>query len=188
MTMTSRTDCVVDAHGANVIIWHVNTGSDLGMPRMTGAWTITSDDQEIIQLLIERRRVLTTQDGHNALNAAGIGSHERIDVTATTTNLSTERDALQAMYDKHPKRKTLVAPDWPRLPSDIDSESVTVSPDCPTQRALSLARWLESVAASWDRIEAERLLRRYMPGVRRRRPTPLAVRPGTDQRHGGSEV
>lgn len=185
MTLTSRTDCVIDTHGGNIIIWHVNTGPDLGMPRMTGAWTIANGEQETIRLLVQDRRVLATHDGKNALDAAGIELPECIDITATVMNLSTERDALQAAYDKHPKRKTLVAPNWPNLPIGVDPESIPVSPVEPAQRALSLARWLEAVAASWDRIEAERLLRQYMPGVRHRRPTPLAVRLDAEQDTGG---
>lgn len=176
MTSPARTDCVVDAHGGEVLIWHVNTGPDLGMPRMAGAWMINVDDTAKVKLLVEQRRVLATDEGKAVLAAIGVSVHEYIDAQATVRHLAAERDNLQAIYEAHPNCEGLVSPRWPSLPTTADLHNPpAVASDSVTGRALHSARWLEQVAHAWDRIEAQRLLRKFMPGGPIRRPMPLAA-------------
>lgn len=178
MTSPARTECVVDARGDKVLVWHVNTGPDLGMPRMTGAWMVNVNDAEEVELLVERRRVLATDQGTAALAAIAVPIHEYIDPQATVRHLASERDDLQAAYEAHPNREGLVSPRWPSLPTVADLHGPpAVASHSPAGRVLHSARWLEQVAHTWDRIEAQRLLRKFMPGGPIRRPLPLAVHP-----------
>lgn len=170
-----RTDCVVDARFRQVIIWHVNTGLAVAMPRLTGAWVIGIHEVDKVKLLVEQRRVLSTRAGKETLCRIGIDIPDHIDPEATLSNIAAQRDELQALYEAL-QRDDLIAPHWPTLPERIDIQNPprANSPE-PTQVALALARWLERVADAWDRIEAQRVVRKYMPGGRLRRATPIAL-------------
>lgn len=171
-----RTDCVVDFHCGEFVIWHVNTGPEVGLSRLTGAWVLDVRSQETIGLLTRERRVLATPEAEQALSDIDIKIPEHIDRKATFCNLEVERDALQDMFDTHPNRKNLVEPDWPSLPTP-PTPGKTPSPDSErTGVALALAQWLVQVAVTWELIESQRLLRNWMPGGRNRRTTPIAVR------------
>jgi hypothetical protein len=83
---------------------------------------------------------------------------------------------LQTAYDAHPNRNNLVAPDWPALPRQLDALiPAGEAPEEPAAVTLRMARWLEQVATTWDKIERIRISRRYMPGERTRRQTPVAT-------------
>jgi hypothetical protein len=168
-------DCVIDAADDAVVMWHVNTGSDRAMSRMVGAWVVGVDDPSTIGALVGGRRVLATAEGEKALVGIGVSVRLHIDPVATIARISSECDALQAVYTAHPNSRTLVAPAWPTMPSVDGLHMETVPPDVPTNRALAMARWLERVAQCWDRVERERLARRYMPGGPGRRRTPVAT-------------
>lgn len=177
MTSTARTDCVVDARGEQVIIWHVETGPDLGLSRLTGAWVFGADEQDKIELLAADRRVLATPTGEEILDRLNLSILGHIDPDATVKNIKKARDELQVSYETHPKRKTLVAPDWPALPDTVDPQNPpSAMSDAPTQVALAIARWLAQVAIVWEQIEGERIVRKYIPGGRHRLPTPIAMR------------
>ncbi|NYH77715.1 hypothetical protein FHR84_001029 [Actinopolyspora biskrensis] len=172
-----RTCCVVDALEDKVILWHVHTGADLGMSRMTGAWTVATDDPDTVALLVTRRRALVTSRGVAELERLEVPVVEHIDPEGTLDNIELVRDELQSHYERHPNRRTLVAPSWPRLPEPIDvRRPPTVATEAPKGAALAVARWLAGVATTWERIESERLVRKYMPGGPERRVAPLAVR------------
>jgi hypothetical protein len=171
----ARSDCVVDAGGDAVVVWHVNTGPDLGTSRMAGAWVIDVERPATIEKLVARRRALVTADGEKALDVLGVSIHAYIDPAATISELKVECDKLQAVYDARPRRRGLVTLEWPLLPAAADLEPVVVERP-PRQRVLGLARWLEKVTDCWDGIEGQRVVRKYLPGGPHRRPTPLAVR------------
>jgi hypothetical protein len=172
----TRTDCVVDAWNEQVFIWHVQTGPDIGMSRLTGAWAVAIDEVGKVKLLVEKRRVLATSAGEKALDHICVAISQHIDPDATIKNLETAREELQAVYDAHPKRQSLVAPAWPLLPDPIDMHNPpTAATGERTSVALAVARWLERIAITWEKIEAERLARKYTPGDRTRRLTPIAV-------------
>ncbi|MBB5153705.1 hypothetical protein [Saccharopolyspora phatthalungensis] len=175
MSDPTRTDCVVDARGEKIIIWHVNTGPAVGLSRLTGAWTFGLDEVDKVKLLVAERRVLMTSAGQEALDQLSIAVPARIAPDVTLDSLRTQRDELQAAYDAQ-ERDDLVAPTWPSLPEPIDMRNPpsAISPE-PTQVALALARWLAQVAATWEKIEAQRVVRGYMPGGHKRRPTPIAI-------------
>jgi hypothetical protein len=98
------------------------------------------------------------------------------DTTAHIKSLETAREELQAGSDAHLKRQSLVAPAWPLLPDPIDMQNPpTAATGERTSVALAVARWLERIAITWEKIEAERVARKYMPGDRIRRLTPIAV-------------
>lgn len=172
-----RTDCVLDAQENEIIIWHVDTGAEFGLSRMAGAWVFGAAEQEIIASLVTDRRVLATSTGEHASAQLGISVSHFIEPPATVANLIAERDTLQAMYEAHPRMANLVAPNWPFVPPAVDPQDPPMA-EAPgrTRRALGLARWLETIAQTWDRIERERAMRSYMPSGSSRRPTPLATR------------
>lgn len=171
----TRADCVVDARDDAVIVWHVNTSPAPGLSRLTGAWTLDINEGCKIRLLVAERRVLSTSSGKEALGRLGITVPVLISAAATRARLLSERDELQTAYEAQ-GRKDLVAPTWPLLPAPIDMQNPpsAKSPE-PTQVALALARWLAQVATVWEQIEAQRVVRAYMPGGRERRPTPIVT-------------
>lgn len=177
LSAPDRTDCVVDAQNGKIVIWHVDTGPDHGMSRMAGAWVVGKDDGDKIDLLVAERRALMTEAGQEALAELCIELPGLIDPDSTLDNLQSVLSELQAVYDAHPKRAGLVAPEWPPLPEKTGVHDLSCGQSQkPTQMALGLARWLEQVATAWDRIESVRIARKYMPGGPARRCTPIAIR------------
>lgn len=174
-----RTDAVVDAQGEQVIVWHVQTGLDDGMSRLTGAWVVARAQTATIAALLERRRTLATQAGEKALADLGISPFARIDPAATLAAVRAERDRLQAIYDELPAPHTFVAPIWPALPGPLDPADPPASHAVePTQVAHAVAGWLGGVADTWEKIERERITRKYLNDTdnRERRLAPFAVR------------
>ncbi|MFB9909487.1 hypothetical protein [Allokutzneria oryzae] len=170
MTGSARTDCVVDARSDEVAVWHVHTGFDTGMPRLTGAWVLPVREAEKIDLLVSGRRVLATAAGEKALHRLGVRVAAHIDPDATVRGFEALCQELQAVYDGLEKRPKPVAPSWPALPGPIDMGDLGCEP------ALTMARWLERIAIVWDEIEGERTARKYMPYGRERRPVAIALR------------
>ena len=149
MIYPTRTDCVVDAWNEQVFIWHVQTGPDIGMSRLTGAWAVAIDEVGKVKLLVEKRRVLATSAGEKALDHICVAISQHIDPDATIKNLETAREELQAVYDAHPKRQSLVAPAWPLLPDPIDMHNPpTVATGERTSVALAVAR-NEQIPKGW---------------------------------------
>ncbi|GAA2833907.1 hypothetical protein [Crossiella cryophila] len=174
-----RTDAVADAQGEQVIIWHVQTGLDDGMPRLTGAWVVDRAEPDKIAALLERRRCLITAAAAKALADLDISPGRRIDPAATIAGIAAERDLLQAVYDALPAPHTFVAPIWPELPAPLDpADPPTGNAVPPTGIAHAVARWLAGVADTWEKIERERITRKYLSESdgRDRRLTPFAVR------------
>lgn len=191
LQFSTRADCVIDAVDDAVVVWHVNTGPDRAMSRMVGAWLLSFGDRSVIDGLVSDRRVLATDEGEKALADLGIAVREFIDPGATVRQVSSEIESLHAVYAAHPNSKALVAPAWPAVPSVDGLLMGAPSPEAPTNRALATARWLESVAQCWDRLERERIARRYMPGGPVRRPTPVEtseLRQPSDHRDGRSSA
>ncbi|WHT21689.1 hypothetical protein N8J89_11665 [Crossiella sp. CA-258035] len=174
-----RTDAVLDAQGEQVVIWHVQTGLDDGMSRLTGAWVTGRDEPEKIAALLERRRCLITSAGEKALAELEITVERRIDPVATVAAIEAEREALQAVYDALPAPHTFVAPIWPPLPEPLDLTDPPASDAVPpTGTAHAVASWLAGVADTWEKVERERITRKYLHDTdsRDRRLTPFAVR------------
>lgn len=168
-------DCVIDAVDDAVVVWHVSTGPDRAMSRMVGAWVVSSGDRSVIGGLVCGRRVLATVEGEKALAGIGVSVFAYINPSDTIGQICAERDSLHGVYEAHPNSRALVAPAWPVVPSVDGLRTETVPPEAPANRAFAMARWLERVAQCWDRVEHERLARRYMPGGPVRRPTPVVV-------------
>ncbi|GAA4005400.1 hypothetical protein GCM10022247_28430 [Allokutzneria multivorans] len=167
------TDCVVDARSDEVAIWHVHTGFDTGMPRLTGAWVLAVREVAKIDLLVRGRRVLATAAGEKALRRLGVRVEAHIDPDATLKGFAALCEELQAVYEaleKKPKQ-----PSWPTLPQPLDMAALDRA-GLGAEPALTVARWLERMAIVWDEIEGERSTRKYLPHGRERRPVALAVR------------
>lgn len=175
----ARTECVVDARGEQVIVWQVATEPVAGqLSRMSGAWVLGPDEKNTLDSLIADHRVLATSAARQLIAERDIPIRGYIDPDTTVKNIELACDELQIAFDHHADRSQhdLVAPTWPALPASIDRQNPpTAASEPPTRVALGLARWLLHVALIWDRIEAQRLLRPYLPGGRKRLSAPIAT-------------
>ncbi|MBP2473327.1 hypothetical protein JOF53_002199 [Crossiella equi] len=169
-----RTDAVVDTQPGHVVIWHVQTGLDDGMPRLTGAWVVPPEDRDKIAALLENRRTLATAEGAKTLASLAI-QVPLLDPATALAAVEAERDALQAKYDALPQPHTFTAPTWPDLPAPLDLANPPSGDGVPpTQVALAVARWLSGLTDTWERIERERITRKYLNDGTDRRLAPLA--------------
>lgn len=165
---------VVDrAETGELVIWHVDTGPDNGLARMAGAWVL---DAQVLgpssqaEDLLRGRRVLATAAGRAALEGWDIAGV--VDPDATLIGFREEIATLQEAFDAEARK--LVSPTWPALPSPLDfgtaADAVAV--------VLGAARWLEDAAVRWEKMEAQRVTRKFLAplGGPERRPLHLRCR------------
>lgn len=107
-----------------------------------------------------------------------------LDLTKTVNVVAAERDRLQAIYEALPtsRKKTLVAPRWPDIPSPIDlADPPKAQAAEPTvAAALGVARFLDRLATAWADVERQRAVRDYLTEATPGQPSgvrdfPLAV-------------
>lgn len=178
-------DVVAVAHADDgvIAIWHVDVGPDNGLARMAGAWvlalgaSVLGDEAEKAEILLRGRRVLATAEGRAAVEGLTVSIEGFVDADATRAGISVEIARLQEAFDAAmATRKTkLVNPSWPTPPEalaveegvGLDGEGVAV--------ALGMARWLESVAKTWEKVEAQRVTRKFLQGDSGKERRSLAV-------------
>lgn len=102
MSRHTLTDCVLHAHNGDGAIWHVNTGQDIGMSRMTGAWTFAEDNVDRVSTLVGKRRVLATSSGYEVL--------ERLGVTMSDELIRAPRSTTSTMRARSCKPRTMPIP------------------------------------------------------------------------------
>lgn len=178
-----QTVAVVDAAATTVAVWHVSVGNDApGMSRMCGAWVLNDEPQKV-ELLTRDRHVVATPAGAEALRSIKI-TPARMDPTEIVNAVIAERDRLQAIYDALPtsRKKTLVAPSWPHIPStiDLDDPPKAQATEATVAVALGVARFVEQLATAWADLERQRTVRDYLTDGTAGRPSgvrdlPLAV-------------
>ncbi len=169
------TVAVVDAPGDDggaVAVWHIDVGPDNGLARPCGAWLLDAgDDGERIRSLLAGRRVLATAAGEQALTGPdgdAIGGRTIagfVDAAATVRAVREEIDALQEAFDAELRAsgRSLVAPDWPRVPDPAHPDGLRrCDGDDGTGAALGLGRWLADFADLWQKVERQRLGRRFL--------------------------
>ena len=141
----------VEPSGA-LVIWHVDIGPDNGLARMTGAWVL--DDTAQAADVLRGRRVLATAAGSAVVDGFDIAG--LVDPAGTREGMAEEIAALQAAFDSEPRK--LVPPTWPALPEPLDfaasADAVAV--------VLGAARWLEDAAVRWEKMEAQRVTRKFL--------------------------
>lgn len=158
---------VVDADGNDtVVIWHVDIGTEVpGMSRMCGAWVLPAEKHKV-ELLTRRRLIVATACGSGALSMAHCTPAGSLDLNRTLKMIEAERDRLQAIYDALPstRKKTLVAPRSPAIPSPIDfaHPPQVQTPDELVATALGIAGHLDQLAGAWAGIERQRTARAYL--------------------------
>jgi len=187
------TVAVVDApekEGDAVAVWHIDVGPDIGLARPCGAWLLDPDvDGERIRSLLVGRRVLATEEGGRALSGPGrraLGGGAIagfVDAEATVRAVRDEIAALQEAFDEELRAsgRSLVAPDWPRVPEPAQPEELHRSDgDDGTGAALGLGRWMADFADTWQKVERQRLARRFLRehGGDAHRSLPVVMRDG----------
>lgn len=172
-------DVVAVAHAVDgaIAIWHVDVGPDNGLARMAGAWVLApgGEDSEAgrAEILLRGRRVLATAEGRAAIEGLGVVIEGFVDPAATLAGIGEEIAALQEAFDvAMATRKTkLVNPSWPTPPEALEvvgGDEVAV--------VLGMARWLESLAKTWEKVEAQRVTRKFLQGDGGKERRALAVR------------
>ena len=172
---------VVHASDGNLLIWHVDVGPDNGLARMAGAWvlaTVVLEDAVVPEdavTLLRGRRVLATAEGRAAVEEFGVPIDGFVDPDATLAGIGEEVAALQEAFETAVagRKAKLVNPSWPASPAALDvaagddAEGVAV--------VLGIARWLEGLAKTWERVEAQRATRTFLlPDVgKQRRSLPV---------------
>lgn len=156
---------VVDADADSVIVWHVDISTVTPvLSRMCGAWVLT-DEPNKLELLTRNRLVVATIAGAKAMTR--MDSYTAlIDLDETLNNIARERDRLQRLYEglSPTRKKNLVAPRWPNLPTSTNTDppvsSETTNPLVGV--ALNTSRYLEQLVVAWTAIEGQRTARAYL--------------------------
>ena len=133
--------------------------------RLVGAWVLEPDDDSTLRLLVTERYVWATESGaaHLERNAVQVDAHA--DAELMVHQLHQYREYVHDLYESYKesdpkKRKDLVPPrysDPDPFPSDPAADGVRL-----VDRALTVARWFDSVANIWEETDAQRTSRKYM--------------------------
>lgn len=183
---------VVHAGDGQIAIWHVDVGRDSGLARMAGAWVLPLSPTEGDSALLRGRRILSTPAGSAAVETLMAGANANVDgfvdVAATLAGISEVIDDLQAAFDTEVvgRKAKLVAPAWPELPAALDVAALEVAELNGSAAAgggehvavaLEMARWLEGLVKIWDKVEAQRVTRKFLSahGGKDRRPLPIRI-------------
>jgi hypothetical protein len=170
---------VVDADAAanTVTVWHVDVGSQApGMSRMCGAWVFNNESDKV-ELLTRDRLIVATAAGGAAVRSGDRGPIGTIDLVGTVNNVVSERDRLQAIYAAlpAPRKKTLVAPRWPDIPTLVGLSGLpkAENADPVVAVALGIARCMDQIANAWADCERERITRDYLTDNTPGRPSQI---------------
>ena len=163
MTASPDVVMVVCRSGDQVAVWQVVTGTGRGLSRLAGAWVLARTETHVIDALLRRRWVLGLTGGAHVVEAAEVAILGYVDPGATLAGIRAEVVELQDRFDgePRPKRRKLVAPDWPVVPAAFDPASFAGA-DAPAEVALAVGRWVADVADAWQRIETERMARPFL--------------------------
>ena len=157
---------VVDHQERRSIVWQVNMEVRPTMPaRLVGAWVLQPDDDSTLRLLVTERYVWATEAGAAHLERNAVEVDARADAELMVHQLRQYRESVHELYEAYKdgdpkKRKNLVPPrfsDPDPFPSDPAGGGVRL-----VDRALTVARWFDSVANIWEDTDAQRTSRKYM--------------------------
>lgn len=171
---------VINESSEKICIWHIDVGPDIGLPRLSGAWVIESDDTDTIVTLIRGRHVVLC-NGAEILTRENITTAGTVDIDATVDAVIAERDALQARFNSHAAtHKTLVPPTWPEITHPKEIAATVPRTDNiieQTGDAFPRARGLNVLAQAWTQLEKQRLARPFLiePTGPNPRPLPLVL-------------
>ncbi len=158
---------VVDAQADKVAVWHVSVDNEAGgLSRMCGAW-VFDDDLSKVELLTRNRLAVVTPSGVDALQRAEATPLGLVDLAGTIDGVLVELGRLRAVYEALPsaRKKTLIAPRWPRVPEGVDLAEPPRANDAgdpAAVAALGIARLLEDLATAWSALENQRTARKYL--------------------------
>ncbi|WP_024793366.1 hypothetical protein [Tomitella biformata] len=149
---------VAHARDGRLAIWHVDVGPDNGLARMAGAWVV-SDELDQAATLLRGRRVLATAEARAAIEELDVPIAGFLDPDTTLAGIGEETDRLQEEFEAAMAgRKTkLVNPSWPTPPDALE-----VADGAEVAVALGMARWLEGLAKTWEKVEAQRVTRKFL--------------------------
>ncbi|WP_016699239.1 hypothetical protein [Actinoalloteichus spitiensis] len=170
-----RSNCVVDVNADRAVLWHVDTGPNLGISRLGGAWVLERDDPRVADLVSDRW-LLATARARRELDVLSSPDAVHMDTARTVGAIREEVHRLQRIYLEHPQAERLVEPEWPNIPNPPQEGPVAGgSPPDLVHDALMLARWLDRIANLWDQIERQRLARPYMSTGTGKRVCPISI-------------
>ena len=187
---------VVHAGDGRIAIWHVDVGRDSGLARMAGAWVLPASaagddpaasdsvDNNAVDnavALLRGRRILSTPAGRAVVGTLMGDAKEDVDgfvdIEATLAGISDVIDGLQTAFETEVagRKAKLVDPAWPELPAALDVAAA--SGDDLVVVALEMARWLEGLVKTWDKVEGQRLTRKFLTahGGSDRRSLPVRI-------------
>ncbi len=178
---------VVYLSDGQLAIWHVDVGPDSSLARMAGAWVLPAGDAEKAVPLLQGRRILATPQGRAPVEALFADLDRAIDgfvdVDATLKGIDDVITDLQAAFEAEVagRKAKLVNPAWPTPPAALDvaalERSVLADGGDPVTIALGVARWLEGLAKTWEKVEAQRVTRSFLVshGGKERRSLPVQI-------------
>lgn len=187
---------VTHASEGQIAIWHVDVGTESGLARMAGAWVLPvgpaeenpADDRATA--LLRGRRILATPAGRAAVEALMADAEVEgfVDIDATLASMGEVIGDLQGAFETElaGRKGKLVDPSWPELPPAPDFAALQDSArDQPGAAdggeqvavALEMARWLEGLVKTWDKVEAQRVARKFLAahGGKNRRSLPTRI-------------
>jgi hypothetical protein len=165
---------VIDRTADRLVVWHVNTGPDPRLSRLTGCWVVDIDDVDTLRNLVHDYPAAHVST--DVILPQGITSTLLVDVDSAVRMVTADVAAADLRFTEHAAtvKHDLVRPDWPAVEHPAARPTVA-TPEPLVAQALTLAIGLADLADAWAEFEALRLARDYLIplGGPTARPLPL---------------
>ncbi|MCU1648308.1 MAG: hypothetical protein JWN03_8583 [Nocardia sp.] len=167
---------VLDKVGDRLVIWHVNVGRGMGLSRLTGAWVVGLDQEDVISTLTAGCFAIWC-DGEVVAGTAEMGV---VDLDATVDAVLDEVAVVDERFTEHQETLSskLIRPQWPAVAHPRVATPPLREIDETVRPALCLAHGIADLADRWAEFEALRVARPFLieQDDKAARPLPLVVR------------
>ncbi|WP_327141142.1 hypothetical protein [Nocardia sp. NBC_01327] len=180
MSITNQTVlslvAVLDKVGDRLVVWHVNVGRGMGLSRLTGAWVVGLDQEDVISTITAGCCAIWC--GGDVV--AGTAETGVVDLDATVDAVLAEVVVVDERFTEHQEALSnkLIRPQWPALVHPREAAPPLREIDETVRPALCLAHGIADLADRWAEFEALRAARPFLveQGGKTARPLPLVVR------------
>ncbi|WP_067717631.1 hypothetical protein [Nocardia yamanashiensis] len=155
-------------------VWHVNVGRPIGLSRLSGAWVLGAEREEVASLTAGYRAFDCGEGSLDGLEVAGV-----IDLDATVAAARAEVAAVDEAFTAHQELgNKLVRPQWPEIGHPLETRLPSSEIDEAVRPVLAAARGIADLADAWAAFESLRTARSFLAdlGGKVARPLPLTVR------------
>ncbi|WP_433523883.1 hypothetical protein ACQPZ2_01030 [Nocardia pseudovaccinii] len=166
---------ILDQADGQLIIWHVETGPNRSLSRLSGAWVLDNSRITDIRSLVHDRPAVQCRS--TIVLPQGITSSALVDLDATVQSVRTEIATADKKFVEYQAtvKNSLVQPDWPTAHHPASTSGTVEATTELVTPALVLACGIAELSDTWAAFEALRLSRAYLIslGGHAARPLPL---------------